>query len=129
MTTPVDQGVPVSVLLADDDVELLPVLTSMLEPLGCRVVTAVDGADALARFIEGDFSVLVTDLAMPKLNGLQLADRCRELKPSLPVIMVTAWDVLLSDEDLADYGITSVLPKPVLGSNLRAAVEEALVRL
>ena len=123
-----DQSFPASVLVVDDDVEVLPILARMLEPLRCRVVTAVDGADALAKFSEDDFDVLVTDLAMPKLNGLQLAERCREFKPSLPVIMVTAWDVLLTDGDLKDYGIATVLPKPVLGANLRTAVEEALVR-
>jgi CheY-like chemotaxis protein len=119
----------VGLLLVDDDVELLPVLSRMLEPLGCRVVTATDGAEALSRFSEQDFSVLVTDLAMPKLNGLQLAERCRALKPTLPVVMVTAWDVLLGSDDLEAYGIGSVLAKPVLGSNLRDAVQEALGRL
>jgi CheY-like chemotaxis protein len=120
---------PAAVLLADDDSELLPVLARMLAPLGCKVVTAEDGAEALARFAEQDFAILVTDLAMPKLNGLQLAERCREIKPSLPVVMVTAWDVLLSDEDLEPYGIRHVLPKPVRASNLLAAVQEALARV
>ncbi len=123
---PGDGRPPAAVLVADDDVRLLPVLARMLAPLGCRVVTATDGADALARFTTDDFAILITDLAMPKLNGLQLAERCRELKPNLPVVMVTAWDVLLTDEDLEPYGIGHVLPKPVRASNLLAAVQEAL---
>ncbi|MGH7389567.1 MAG: response regulator [Candidatus Rokuibacteriota bacterium] len=123
------QGTAGSILLVDDDVELLPVLSSMLTPLGFRVVTAVNGADALQRFSEEDFSILVTDLAMPKLNGLQLAERCRQANPALQVIMVTAWDVLLTDEDLEAYGIACVLPKPVRGSNLRDAIQEALARV
>lgn len=119
---------PTAVLVAEDDVQLLPVLARMLAPLGYRVVTAGDGAEALARFAAEDFAILITDLAMPKLNGLQLAERCREIKPSLPVIMVTAWDVLLTDEDLEPYGIGHVLPKPVRACSLLAAVQEALVR-
>ena len=63
----------------------------ILSNAGHNVVTAVDGADGVEKFKkDSSFEVVITDLAMPKLNGLQLARVCKTLRPSVPVVMLTA---------------------------------------
>jgi DNA-binding response OmpR family regulator len=57
--------------------------------------------------------VIITDLAMPKLNGLQLARVCKTLRPNVPVVMLTGWGVLLTEEELSEHGVDEVLSKPV----------------
>ncbi len=125
---PARAGASPSILVVDDDADVLAVLHDVLELSGARVVTATDGETALAAFARDDFDLLVTDLALPGLNGLQLAARCRRLKPSLPVIMVTAWETLLADEDLGVHGVQVVLAKPVRTAALLAAVQDLLGR-
>jgi CheY-like chemotaxis protein len=86
----------------------------ILSNAGHSVVMAVDGSDGVEK-IKADPSVevVITDLAMPKLNGLQLARVCKTLRPSLPVVMLTGWGVLLTEDELAEHGVDEVLSKPV----------------
>ena len=65
-------------------------------------------------------------LAMPSLNGLQVAAKCKAAKPSVPVVMLTAWDVLLSDEDLAEARVDEVVAKPVLVHELTGRLQKLL---
>jgi DNA-binding response OmpR family regulator len=62
---------------------------------------------------DSSFELVITDLAMPKLNGLQLARVCKTLRPSVPVVMLTGWGVLLTEDELAEHGVDEVLSKPV----------------
>src|SRR5881628_1868921 len=102
-----------TVLIADDDPQLLAMLEEVLSK-DFTVITARSGASAL------------TDLAMPSFNGLQVAAKCKAAKPSVPILMLTAWDVLLSDEDLADAGVDDVLAKPVLVHELSGRLQKLL---
>jgi CheY-like chemotaxis protein len=102
-----------SILVAEDDPELLATLEVILTSKGYRVVRAVDGLDAVEKFKAEACDVLLTDLAMPRLNGTQLARICKELKPTLPIVMLTAWGVLVTDEERDASGIDVVLTKPV----------------
>jgi CheY-like chemotaxis protein len=117
-----------SALVVDDDPQMLDTLHDMLAPGGFRVVTAADGEEGLWRFTRTPVDVVVTDLAMPRMNGLQLARACKRVNPSVPVVMVTAWDVLLTDEDLGDHGVALVLSKPLRPSSLLRAVAEVTQR-
>ncbi len=101
-----------TVLVADDDAQLLAMLEEVLSK-DFTVVTARSGASAMTQFGRHSVDIVVTDLAMPSLNGLQVAAKCKAARPSVPVVMLTAWDVLLSDEDLADAGVDEVVAKPV----------------
>jgi CheY-like chemotaxis protein len=71
------------------------VLTStglLLEDLGHRVISAASGAQALALFeARQDIDLVITDMAMPKMNGAQLAQTIRFMKPSLPIILATGY--------------------------------------
>ena len=114
-----------TVLIADDDPQLLAMLEEVLSK-DFTVITARSGASALTQFGRNAVDIVLTDLAMPSFNGLQVAAKCKAAKPSVPILMLTTWDVLLSDEDLADAGVDDVLAKPVLVHELSGRLQKLL---
>lgn len=114
------------VLLVDDDPYDLLALEAALAPLGCELVCAHGGQEALRLLLESDFSVAVLDLVMPRMNGLETAAliRGRDRSRGLPLILLTGFD----EDGLrampgwsADLGV-AYLGKPVEAEALRAAV-------
>jgi DNA-binding NtrC family response regulator len=80
-----------TILLADDDVNLSRVLEFQLTEAGYKVSMAQDGAEALDVFRDDDFDCVITDLRMPKLSGLELLEKIKDLKAEIPVIVITAF--------------------------------------
>ena len=79
-----------TVLVVDDDPNVLDVLASMLEDLGWDVLVAHDGAEALDLLGREDkISVLITDINMPAMDGHELAERAARLRPSLKVLQLS----------------------------------------
>jgi CheY-like chemotaxis protein/two-component sensor histidine kinase len=112
-TVPVSETPVSRCLVVDDDPDVREAVRDMLALGGHRVVLAVDGADGVDKFKAGTFDLVVTDLAMPKLNGLQLTRICKALRPEIPVLMVTGWGVVLTEDELAEHGVDAVISKPV----------------
>jgi DNA-binding response OmpR family regulator len=81
---------PVTILLVDDEESIQKLLTYPLEREGYRVVQARDGEEALARFIEAPVDLVVLDLMLPKLGGLEVCRRMRKIEGTVPIIMLTA---------------------------------------
>jgi PAS domain S-box-containing protein len=81
-----------AVLLVDDRSENLVALEAVLAPLGCRLVTATSGAEALKRLLDEEFAVILLDVQMPELDGFQTAEyiKRRERTRNIPIIFVTA---------------------------------------
>ncbi len=82
-------GEKVKVLLIDDDVELVEMLKEYLEREGVAVTTANDGEQGLAEVLTGDYGIVVLDVMMPRLNGIETLRRIR-MKSWIPVLMLTA---------------------------------------
>src|SRR6195256_1317170 len=80
---------PTRILLVDDEQAILTLLSYPLRKEGYEVVRAADGHEALARFSESAFDLVVLDVMMPKLDGLEVCRRLRA-KSSVPIIMLTA---------------------------------------
>ena len=81
-----------AVLLVDDREENLLALEAVLEPTGCRLVSARSGDDALRALLRDDFAVILLDVQMPGLDGFETAEliRARERSRAVPIIFVTA---------------------------------------
>ncbi|MHC8366796.1 hybrid sensor histidine kinase/response regulator [Pseudomonas sp. ZT5P21] len=80
------------VLVVDDDSLVLTSTCLLLEDLGHRVISAVSGAQALKVFDSDQaIDLVITDMAMPQMNGAQLAQAIRNLKPDLPIILATGY--------------------------------------
>ncbi|KOY02474.1 hybrid sensor histidine kinase/response regulator [Pseudomonas nunensis] len=91
--TPAMSTIPgLSVLVVDDDSLVLTSTSLLLEDLGHRVISAASGAQALQAFDSGqNIDLVITDMAMPQMNGAQLAQAIRAQKPDLPIILATGY--------------------------------------
>ena len=78
------------VLVVDDDPLVLDVTASMLEDLGCEVVTAHGGSDALSKLSADDrIEILITDINMPGMDGYELAEKASDMREGLKVIVLS----------------------------------------
>jgi CheY-like chemotaxis protein len=117
------------VLVADDDLGIRHSLAELLEAEGCRVETASDGAEALARIESGHFDVVITDVVMPNMDGYELFTTVRKRFPDLPILMMTAFhydrDHVIKRSRLE--GLEGVIfKKPVDPDRLREGLVEVL---
>jgi len=112
------------VLLAEDAREFRELLRDELRDRGFLVAAVEDGPKAVEACRRQPFDVLLTDLAMPGLNGLQVAKACKLHRPSIKIIVLTGWDLLLEDQECVDHGVDMVIAKPVQISTLTAALRQ-----
>jgi two-component system C4-dicarboxylate transport response regulator DctD len=118
------------VLIVDDEPFNVDILEQRLEPLGYQLISATDGKQALDQ-LSADFpGIVVTDVRMPRMDGLELMRRSRELDAELPVILVTAHgDVATAVQAMRD-GAHDFIEKPVDAERLIDIVGRAMkVRL
>ena len=114
------------VLVVDDEPVARDVIARYLITDGHRVVTAVNGQDAIERFGSERFDLLITDHAMPGMNGLQLAATVREMRAGQPIIMVTGFGDGRGDRGESHDCIDLVMHKPVPRRELRRALVSVL---
>lgn len=114
------------VLIADDDVSTLSGMRALLTVWGYEVETAPNGRAALEKITSAPPAVLVTDVVMPLMNGLELLDAVRITRPAMPVIILTAHSSLDTLMVAAAEGAFAYLPKPVDVAKLKAALASAL---
>ncbi|MBI4496194.1 MAG: sigma-54-dependent Fis family transcriptional regulator, partial [Deltaproteobacteria bacterium] len=116
------------ILVVDDDTSVRQVLGILLQKEGYEVRTAGGGEEALSLFQDGSFDLLISDIKMPRMDGLELLRRMRERNHRLPVIMITAY---ASPEDAISAmkaGAYDYLPKPFKNEEVRAVVRNALAQ-
>jgi two-component system response regulator HydG len=118
----------IRVLVVDDEESAREGLRKLLRLEGYDVVVAEDGADALERATEQPPEVVVTDLKMPRVDGLELMHRLHALYPGLPVIVVTAFGDVSTAVAAMRKGAEHYLVKPVDIDELEVAVEKAIER-
>lgn len=121
-----------SILWADDEIDLLAPHLSFLESKGYRTTPVNNGLEALQRAADEDFDLVLLDENMPGLSGLETLSRLKEIKPLMPVIMVTkSEEELLMEEaigsKIADYLIKPVHPKQLLSAILKVTDQKRLV--
>ena len=113
------------ILIVDDAEAERLLLSSILVNAGYEVRFAKEGHSALAKWNSGSFDLVVTDLAMPRLDGLQLIQEIRQADPSARIIAISG--VRPDQLGLAlEYGAVDALYKPVDPRKLLKAIEEAL---
>jgi CheY-like chemotaxis protein len=115
---------PTRILVIDDDRYVRMMLCDLLPTWGYEADAAADGAEGLALFGRGVYDVVLTDLTMPNLSGLDVAAGVRDRDPSVSVIMFTAFNGEFAGEDRR-LGFT-VLRKPLEIDGLRRALRDSL---
>jgi two-component system, OmpR family, response regulator len=115
-------SVPLRVLLVEDDDDNRELMTEVLESAGYVVLSAPGGAEGLRQLAEQGADVVVTDVGMPGMGGLELARAAKKIAPAVPVIIVTGY---AERDDIATargHEVDVVLVKPVDPDLLAAAV-------
>jgi DNA-binding NtrC family response regulator len=119
-------------LLVDDDISILRLIEKVLKKsLGDAITmeSVVDARDAVARIDQGDVELLITDLEMPGISGLDLLQRAKKQKPCTQVILLTGSTDSDSLLDALEMGANDYLVKPVDLQMLEQLVSEAMQRL
>lgn len=115
-----------AILLAEDEEVLRNELAEVLSDLGYKVITANDGAMALDELKKHDIQLVLTDLRMPKVDGLELMRKGRELAPEASFLVMTAFGSMETAIEALRAGATDYLLKPVALEDLTAKVGRLL---
>ena len=118
---------PSTILLVDDEASVRKVLTFPLERDGYTVVQAADGEEALERFDHGPVDLVVLDIMLPKLDGLEVCRRLRA-RSTVPIIMLTARDDELDKVLGLELGADDYITKPFSIREFRSRVRALLRR-
>ncbi|MDH5298491.1 MAG: DUF3365 domain-containing protein [Desulfobulbaceae bacterium] len=118
-----------TILVVEDDPSILKFITDTLAPLGYRLLTAANGKEGLqvSREFAGDIDLLLTDVIMPEMNGMELASAHKELRPATRVLLMSGY----AEDIIGKHGILTegmnFIPKPlvpsVLTEKLRAVMD------
>ncbi|MCX2791095.1 ATP-binding protein [Vibrio sp. Sgm 5] len=112
--------------LVVDDVEFnREILQYHLNLLGIECLTAIDGVDALNKLEKEEIDVILTDVSMPNMGGVELANRSKNIAPTLPIIAVTARATVQEEEKMSHY-FDNYITKPVNEIDLMTALSLTL---
>jgi DNA-binding NtrC family response regulator len=116
-------------LIVEDEKVALKNLRHVMEKEGYDVTGTTSGSTALTLIEDEEFDLVLTDLRMPKVDGLDVLRKCRELHPDLEVIMITAYATVPSAVETMKMGAYHFIPKPFRLDEVRQTVREALEKV
>ena len=103
----------VKILFVEDEADLVNIISETLKKLKANFETAENGKIALQKFKDiGDFDLIVTDINMPVMNGLELIKNIKEIKPDMPVIIMSAHTEPEYIKSAEELGVENYLLKP-----------------
>ena len=119
-------GVKMKILVVDDEEGARELFNTILTDEGYDVTLAVNGADALSRIKGADYDLVVTDIKMPGMDGLQLLQEIRKTGSKADVIMVTAYGEVESYLKAMSLGAAEYINKPIRIKELKRIVHKIL---
>jgi signal transduction histidine kinase len=114
------------VLVVDDESRVREVITAYLRAEGHTVTTATSGREGIEQFRAQPFDMVVTDRAMPEMSGDQMASLIKQLRPDVPVVLLTGFGALIEVTGSQPKDVDVVLSKPVTLGALRKTIESLL---
>ena len=116
------------VLLIDDEELILISIQNALRRIGYEVVSVNDGLQALKLFTKnpGKFDLIITDLTMPHMTGIELAGKLKDIRPDIPIILCTGFNDAIYEEEAKAFGFKGLLVKPASTNELKTAISRAL---
>jgi len=126
--TPVAEKGSGRILFVDDEEGILESGRKILEHLGYEVVATDSSVEALALFKDGpeDFDLVLTDMTMPGMTGLELSKQLIEIRADIPIVLCTGFNAEMTTETIKDIGIQEMIMKPMLVSELAKVVGKAM---
>jgi two-component system response regulator PilR (NtrC family) len=114
------------ILVVDDDESTRTLLNDYLVDLGYEVITAVDGEDAQGKFVPGTFDCVISDLLMPRVDGLELLKIIKEKDKKVLFMMITGYPSIDGAVDAIREGAYDYVIKPLHMEDIRIKVERAM---
>ena len=114
------------VLIVDDEKDCRKVFSSMISLMGFEVVVAEGGDEALNQFSKSPFDLVLTDLNMPRTDGLRLASQIKEVSPGTPIVLLTAEEREPTLKKMEGSSVDLVLFKPFGFKEFREMVQKIL---
>lgn len=118
----------IRILVVDDDEKLARMLADYLNTLGYHTALAFDGMEAVECFSAGSFQIVVTDMLMPKMDGLELINQIKTLDPQALVVVMTGQASIENAVNAMKNGAYDYFCKPFKLDELRSVVERAIER-
>ncbi len=116
------------ILIVDDEKNIRLTLSQSLESLGVETDTADDGKEALAKLKEKEFGLMLLDIRMPGMDGMEVLRQVRQIRPDIRVIMITAYGTIESAVEAIKLGAVDFLQKPFEPDEIRELVSRVMNR-
>ena len=113
------------ILFVDDDREFVDLISSIIKSEGHTVEVAFSGKEALDKFKELEFDLLILDIKLPDMNGDKVAKQVRDKDKNIIIIIVTGFPELQDSITALDIGIHDILIKPISSSEILRSIKEA----
>ncbi len=110
------------ILIVDDEKNIRLTLSQALETLGAEIDTAADGEEALTKLKDREFGLILLDIRMPGMDGMEVLHRVREIRPDIRAIMITAYGTVESAVEAMKLGAADFLQKPFDPEEIRELV-------
>ena len=115
------------VLIVDDDKNLLKFIRAALESEGYQCETAMTPLSALELVGKGSFDIMITDIVLPEMNGLELTKKAKNLKPRMAIIIATGYIDAFSYDEAIEAGASDFLKKPFTVKELAARAKHVKI--
>lgn len=113
------------IMIVDDELLNVILIEEFVKELNCKVVKAFNALEALENVQKEDFDAIIMDFKMPKMNGIDLSEKIFEIKPNIPIIIVSAY-IFELQEQIKTANIKSIIPKPVRQKELLETIKNLL---
>ncbi len=117
-----------AVLIVDDEKNIRLTLSQALETLSLETDTAVNGEEALSKLKEKEFGLILLDLKMPGIDGMEVLRQVREIRPDIRVIIITAHGTIESAVEAMKLGAVDFIQKPFAPKEIRELVFQVIDR-
>ena len=116
------------ILLVDDEEPIIEMEQQMLERLGYTVTTRTSSVEALELFrvAWNNFDLIITDMTMPNMTGMELARKTIEIRQDIPVILCTGFSERINDKKAKAIGVRAFVMKPIVSDKLAKTIRKVL---
>ncbi len=116
------------ILVVDDDQQILDILVTWLNKKGYHAVGVNGGREGIEAFEQGDYDLVITDLVMPEMDGMELLDAVKTIDSRVVVLMISGYGTIEASVLAMKKGAYDFIPKPFDFPVLKATIDRALER-
>ena len=117
------------ILIVEDERDTIETIQSCLErAMGCQVYASESGEDAISKINQHDFDLVILDLKMPGLSGLDVMKQVKKEKALPDVLVITGWDSAQIATQVIQEGAIDYIPKPIVVDTLKLKVKDILTK-